>query len=86
MSQGVLRFQYKGVCNSAQDFRSATVSPFHARPLGGANRAVTQGFSPCLVHGLFSGDGQLIRSYHSAHGRVDGLPQVRGVYHQLEEE
>ena len=30
-------------------------------------------------HGLFSGDGQLIRSYHSAHGRVEGLPQVRGV-------
>ena len=27
MLQGVLRFQYVGVCNSTQDFRSATVSP-----------------------------------------------------------
>ena len=82
MLQGVLRFQKMGVCNSTQDFRSATVSPFSRAASRRRQSAVTQWF---FTWTLFW-DGQLIRPYHSAHGQVDGLPQVRGVYHHLEEE
>merc|ERR1712131_324084 len=59
---------------------------FLALPQGGASRAFTQGHSPCLVSGRFAGNVQLLLTGHSAHGRVDGIPRVRRVYHQLEEE
>ena len=57
-----------------------------ARPQGGAGRAFAQGLSPCLEPERIAGNVQLLRTVHTAHGRVDGIPRVRRICHRLEKE
>ena len=45
-----------------------------------------KGFRLAWNLGVFAGNVQLLRTVHTAHGRVDGIPRVRRVYHRLEKE